>query len=118
MPSEAIYYVDYIYQGDNFNSSDLLTIANMEDLWGQNIPEPILCIEHLNITSDMITIYQKTGNTLKITLSNGVSLLKFKATDEECAKLQDFNGSYEINLVGRANKNTWMDNITAQIFID
>lgn len=118
MPDEAIYYVDYIYQGDNFNPSDLLTIADMEDLWGQNISEPLLCIEHLNITPDMITIYQKTGNTLKIILSNGVSLLKFKATDEECFTLQNFNGCYEINLVGRANKNTWMDNITAQIFID
>ena len=28
--AEPIYYVDYIYQNNNINSDDLLTIANME----------------------------------------------------------------------------------------
>jgi hypothetical protein len=30
----------------------------------------------------MVTIYKKKDNTLKITLGNGISLMKFKATDE------------------------------------
>ena len=37
MPDEAIYYVDYIYQENNINSEDILSIANMEDLWGKDM---------------------------------------------------------------------------------
>ena len=118
MNDEAIYYVDYIYQNNNINSDDLLTIANMEQLWGQNISEPLLCVEHLKVSPSMVTVYQKKDNTLKISLPNGISLMKFKATDEECQKLQNTSGYYEMNIIGRANKNEWMGNITAQIFIE
>ena len=118
MNDEAIYYVDYIYKGNNFLPEDLLTIANMEELWGKDVEEPYLCIEHLRVSADMVTVYQKKDNTLKISLPNGVSLMKFKASDEECYKLQNTNGWYELNIVGRANQNEWMGNISAQLFIE
>ena len=117
MPNEAIYYVDYIYQGKEIKSQDLLSIADMEQIWGKDVDEPYLCVEHLKVTSDMVTVYQKRDNTLKISLPNGISLMKFKATDEECQKLQNTSGYYEMNVIGRANKNEWMGNITAQLFI-
>lgn len=115
---EVTYYVDYIYEGNEISDDDILTIADMEDLWGQNVSEPLLCIEHLKISSDMVTVYQKRDNTLKISLPNGISLMKFKATDEQCQKLQNIPGYYEMNIVGRANKNEWMGNVTAQLFIE
>ena len=118
MNDEVTYYVDYIYEGNEVSDDDILTIANMEDLWGQNVSEPLLCIEHLKISSDMVTVYQKRDNTLKISLPNGISLMKFKATDEQCQKLQNIPGYYEMNIVGRANKNEWMGNVTAQLFIE
>ena len=118
MPDEAIYYVDYIYHGNNINPHDILSIANMEQLWGKDIDEPLICLENIKISSDMVTIYQKKDNTLKISLPNNISLIKFKATDEECQKLQNQGFGYlELNVVGRANKNEWMGNISPQIFI-
>ena len=116
MSNEAIYYVDYIYKNGNINLQDILSIANMQDLWGQNVSEPLLCIEGLKITENMVTVYQKKDNTLKITL-DGINLIKFKATDEECQKLQNNPGYYEINIIGRASLNQWMGNITPQILI-
>lgn len=118
MPNEAMYYVDYIYQGNAIKSDDILTIANMEDLWGKDIDEPFICVEHLKVTSDMVTVYNKKNNTLKITTPQGISLIKFKATDEECYMLQNTNGYYELNIIGRANKNEWMGNVSPQIFIE
>lgn len=116
---EATYFVDYIYQGNNVNADDLLSIASMEDLWGKDIDEPFICIEHLKVSSDMVTVYQKKDNTLKINLPNGVSLMKFKATDEECYKLQNLGfGYYEMNIVGRANRNEWNGYVNAQVFIE
>ena len=118
MPNEAMYYVDYIYQGNAIKSDDILTIANMEDLWGKDIDEPFICVEHLKVTSDMVTVYNKKNNTLKITTPQGISLIKFKATNEECYMLQNTNGYYELNIIGRANKNEWMGNVSPQIFIE
>ena len=118
MPNEAMYYVDYIYQGNNIKAEDILTIANMQDLWGKDIDEPFICVEHLKVTADMVTVYNKKNNTLKITTPQGISLIKFKATDEECYMLQNTNGYYELNIIGRANKNEWMGNVTPQIFIE
>ena len=118
MPDEAIYYVDYIYNEKDLKADDILAIADMEDLWGKDIQEPLLCIKNVNVSSDMVTVYQKKDNTLKITLSNGISLMKFKATDEECDKLQNQGFGYmELNIIGRANKNEWIGNVTPQIFI-
>ena len=76
MPNQAMYYVDYIYQGNNINPNDILTIANMQDLWGKDIDEPFICIQHLKVTSDMVTVYVKKNNTLKITTPQGILNLK------------------------------------------
>jgi len=84
MSDEAIYYVDYICRADELDPNDILTIAEMEDFWGKDIEEPYICIKGLRVSADMITIYHKKDNTLKISLPNGISLMKFKATDEEC----------------------------------
>lgn len=118
MPNEPIYYVDYIYYGNNVNSNDILTIAEMDDLWGKDVQEPLICIKGIKVSSDMVTVYQKKDNTLKISLPNGISLMKFKATDEECYKLQNQSFGYmELDIIGKANKNEWMGNISPQIFI-
>ena len=66
----------------------------------------------------MVTVYQKKDNTLKITLPNGISLIKFKASDEQCQKLQSQGFGYmELDIIGTCNKNEWKGNISPQIFI-
>ena len=116
--NEAIYYVDNIYKNCDLKPEDILEIANYENLWGKDVDEPLICIEGLKVSADMVTVYQKKDNTLKITLPNDISLIKFKATDDECYKLQNTNGYYELNIIGRANKNEWAGNVFAQILIE
>ena len=119
MKDEAIYYVDYIYDGQNINPKNILDIANLEELWGKDLDEPYVAIKNLKITPDMVTIYDKKGYTIKIQLQNNISLLKFQATEEDCEKLQTNNtGFIEINIVGRCNQNQWLGNISPQIFIE
>jgi len=50
MNDEAIYYVDYIYDGQKINPDNILEIANMEDLWGKDVDEPFIAIKNLKIT--------------------------------------------------------------------
>lgn len=117
--TEPVYYVDYIYRGADINPQDILTISNLKNLWGKDLDEPYVAIESLKIDKSMVTIYRKKGNTLKITLPNNISLMKFNITDEECEIFENFNGAYlELNIVGKCNQNEWMGNVSAQIFLE
>ena len=119
MSSEPVYYVDYIYNGADVAPSDILSISGLNNLWGKDMDEALIAIKDIKISSSMITVYRKTTNTLKITLPNKVSLMKFNATDEECDRLQNQTGAYiQLEIVGKCNTNEWMGNITPQVFIE
>lgn len=118
MSSEPTYMVDYIYQGEQVNPQNILDIANLDDLWGKDMDEPFICIEHLKVTKDMVTLMSPDKKpTLKITLPNKVSLIKFGSSQEEYEKFLS-TGYKEFNIIGRCNKNEWNGYITPQIFIE
>ena len=119
MQDEAIYYVDYIFEGQDCNPQIILDIANMSEYWGMGMDEPLVAINKLKVTKDMVNIYRKTTNTIKISLNNGMSIMKFNADEELCEKLTDKNTGYmELDIVGKCNQNEWMGNITPQIFVE
>lgn len=119
MSDEAIYYVDYIFEGQNCSPQVILDIADMSDYWGTELDEALVAVNKLKVTKDMVDIYRKTTNTIKISLNNGVSIMKFDADEELCDKLTTNNTGYiELDIVGKCNKNEWNGNITPQIFIE
>ena len=114
-----IYYVDYIYNGNNFDPIDILTIGGMNNLWGKDMNEVLITIENLKISKDMINVYRKTSNTLKITLQNKVNLMLFNADDELCEYFENNEYAYvSINIVGTCHINEYFGNVTPQIFIE
>ena len=117
MSAEPIYLVDYIYKGVHVKGEDILNIAEMDDLWGKDVDEPWIVLEDVPVSKDMVTVYAKKDNTLKITLPNGITLMKFKATEEE-KEIFSFTGSKTMNIVGKCNKNEYMGRVTPQIFIE
>ena len=118
MTDQAMYYVDYIYNGQNVDPHAILEIANLEDLWGKDMDEPFVAIEHLKVTPDMVTIYDKRGYTLRVSLPDHVSLLKFRATELDCQKFQQNNTGYiQVNIIGRCNKDDYNGFQYPQIFI-
>lgn len=115
---EAVYYVDYIYDGYNVNPKHILEIANLEELWGKDMDEPFIALEGLKITKDMLTLMSPDKKpTLKITLPNKVSLIKFNSSQEEYESLLSQQGYIEVNIVGTCNKNEWGNNVYPQILI-
>ena len=119
MPEEPIYYVDYIYDNLQVSPEDILSIAELEDLWGKDMPESLIAIRNVKVSADMVTVYHKKDNTLKITLPNKISIMKFRASEDLCDMLQNNNpGYYIFDIVGTCNKNEWMGNISPQIFIE
>ena len=120
MESEAKYYVDKIYDGTELQMvQDIADIATLEDIWGKDVDEPLVAIMNLRITSDMVEIYEKKTNTLKITLPNGVNIMKFFATDEDCDLFKYENkGFITVNIVGKCNLNEWNGYYTSQVFCE
>lgn len=118
MPTEPVHYVDYIYQNTNVNADQILEIADLGDIWGKDIDESFVAIDGLKITSEMVTVYRKKNNTLKITLLNKLSVMLFNAPDDLCEKLENTQGYVEMDIVGKANKNEYMGWVTPQIFIE
>ena len=119
MSDEPIYYVDYIFEKDSVDKQVILDIAEMDEYWGTEVEEALVAISKLKVTKDMVEIYQKKNNTIKISLPNGISIMKFDASEELCDKLTTANTGYvEMDIVGKCNKNEWMGNVTPQIFIE
>ena len=55
--------------------------------------------------------------TLKIMLPNGTSLIKFKSSQEEYESLQS-TGFFNLNVVGRCERNIWNGRVSPQIIIE
>lgn len=112
------YKVDFIHSANDIRPKEILELGNMKDLWGQNVDEPLIAVEHLSITKDMITLMSRDRNpTLKIQLSNGVTCIKFKSSEEELESLFSENGCVTINLVGKAEVNKYFNSVTPQLII-
>lgn len=115
---EPSYNVDFIFNNE-INEQAILKIASMKNLWGQDIDEPYVAIENLKITKNNIQLLSRDKNpTLKITLPNGISLIKFKSSIEEYENLYSETGYNSVNIIGRCEKNIWNGNVSAQIIIE
>ena len=119
MPEEPIYYVDYAYSGAEVNPQHILDIADLDYLWGKDIDEPFIAIKNLKMSKDMINLMSPNNKpTLKITLPNKVSLIKFGSNEDEFNTLYPGEGYVELNIVGRCNKNSWNGYVYPQIYIE
>ena len=113
------YKVDFIFNGGDFKGKDIIEIANLKSLWGQGVEEPYIVIEHINVYKDNLQLMSKDKSpTLKITLPNGTSLIKFKSSNEEYEKLYSELGCVTINVVGRCEQNIWNGIVNPQITIE
>jgi single-stranded DNA-specific DHH superfamily exonuclease len=119
MSDEAIYYVDYIFKGQDVDGSVILTIADMDDYWGTELDEALVAIEGLKVTASMVDVYRKATNTIKISLNNGISIMKFNADEELCDKLTTNNTGYmKMDIIGKCNKNEYNGVASPQIYIE
>ena len=113
------YKVDFIFYGDDFRGNDIVEIAELKSLWGQGVEEPLVAIEHINIhNGNVVLMSPDKSPTLKITLPNGTSLIKFKSSQEEYEKLHSETGCITINVVGKCERNIWNGIVSPQIIIE
>lgn len=113
----ATYQVDFAYESNDFKASDIIEIASLKSIWGKDVDESLIAIKNIKITKDNITLMSRDRNpTIKITLPNKVSLIKFKSSEEEFETLLS-DGCVTIDIVGACAINEWNGSISAQVLI-
>ena len=117
------YRVDFIWDANEINKyqDDIMEIGELSDIWGQGLKEPYIAIENIKINKNNIILMSPDKKpTLKITLPNGLTLIKFKSSQEEFDLLQPASedNCVLINIVGTCNLNEWLGNINPQIIIE
>lgn len=100
---------------DNDLETLIVDICSHGGIYGQNNSEPYIHITDINFTSADVQVMGKGADTVKIT-KNGVAYMKFKATKliEDLKKYKEI----KMEVVGRANLNSWGGRVTPQIFIE
>ena len=112
--------VDFIWHSYDFTGQDIVDLASLNMIWGQEIEKPYIALENLVIQPSNVSLMSRDKNpTLKIDLANGVSLIKFRSSEEEFDNLtRNPSGSVSINVIGTCKVNEWNGIISPQIEIE
>lgn len=114
---EPVYWVDFVWTKNEIDSQTILDIANAKEYWGQEIPEPYICLKDINLASINIQALSWDKHpTLKLHLDNGIDIMKFKSSDEELQNMEAANtvGTF----ICRAAINEWNGRITPQLIVE
>lgn len=115
--NKLIYRVDGVYTDKSLNEDLVKMISTYNDLWGNELDEPLFAIENINIPSK--DIFFNEGKTQKnITfLYNGIKFYKFKATKDEYAEIIK-NENNKFTFIGKFNCYEKNGYIYSQIVIE
>lgn len=115
------YKVDFVWNSNNFNSKDIIDLAGLNNICGQGVSQPYVVIERLEINKYNTNLYSRDKNpTLRIALTNGVSLIQFGFNPEEYDALMELSEKRNvyIDIVGTASINEYQGKIYGQIKIE
>ena len=113
---ENIYAVDFERESYETDIKDIIfDLVKYIDYYGQQCSEPLIAVKDLIVRQNDIQCIGRNKDTLKIE-KNGIVYIKFfaRALIEELAQ---YGNEMKITVVGTANVNEWMGNVTPQIFI-
>ena len=113
---ETVYSVDFEREAYETDIKDIIfDLVKYTDYYGQQCSEPLIAVKDIVVRQNDIQCIGKNKDTLKIE-KNGIVYIKFFARSL-IEKISQYGDEMRITIVGTANINEWMGNITPQIFI-
>lgn len=114
---EPVYWVDYIWSMEESDPQKIIDMGGF-DIYGQGLPESMIAVHDIDLDKCNLQLMglDKGRPTLKITLPNGISCIKFGSSQKEFDKFN--SGNTLATIVGKPQKNEWMGNISAQIIVE
>lgn len=97
------YDIDLEYENNDLLNGDIIDIAECEDLWGQNVEEPLILIKNVTVNKDNIFLYKE--KVLKIENQNGISFVNLSSNQEEFDALYPNDGYVNLNIIGTCSIN-------------
>jgi single-stranded-DNA-specific exonuclease len=117
---EQLYMVDFIFDVSELTDSIIYEIANYNDIWGQNLKEPLILINNVKVTKNALRFMGSNGRTMRIDIPNSkISFIKFFIKDEEKEELDPAeNGYLLLDIIGTFQKNVFNGYTSPQIQIE
>jgi single-stranded-DNA-specific exonuclease len=114
---KTYYDVDFFRKGYAKDLPLLIEdIGEHGDLWGQGNSQPLIYVSNILVSKKDIKVIGKNKNTVKIT-NNSVTYMFFRAEDLVEKLLHTHRETFEFDIVGTANINTYNGITTDQIFV-
>ena len=113
-------YCDFILDAYDMDYEFIKTIDDYKWVWGQQVEEPIVAIENIEISTDDCIVMSKNQDTVAF-MYGGVKYCKFKCSedDELLMFARGLSDEYAtLNVVGKCSINEYKGNYTAQVIID
>lgn len=112
---ENVYDVDFErYASDADIKNLIMDLDKYDNVWGTSNDEPLIHIRGINLDRNNVQIIGAKKDTLRFTI-NDVTYIQFHAKQ----LIEDLKRypSFSLEIVGKANVNTWHGFCTPQIFI-
>ena len=113
--NEGVYSVDFVKNTTDDIASLIMEIGENNNLWAKGNEEPYIVIKDIVLDPSEVQTMGGNKDTAKFKVG-GVDFLKFKDLDfiEKLKSMKEI----KITVLGRANVNNFMGNITPQMFIE
>lgn len=113
------YSVDLELDYQDLKDLDVFNIASYNDMWGQELDEPLIAIKNVPLKEGTISFLGTNQKTMRIVLDGKkTTLIKFNASDELKSLANPDGGILYATIIGKCNLNHYMGNVTPQIFIE
>lgn len=114
------YFVDLILDWNKINDNEIFNIASYNDIWGQQLDEPLIAFINIPVSSNNIAFLGSNERTLRISHpERKTNMIKFNLKDSEKALLAPPDGGYlNLTVIGKCDLNHYMGNATPQIKIE
>lgn len=113
------YFVDLILDWNKLSDNEIFNIASYNDIWGQQLNEPMIAFTNIPVTKDNIAFLGSNERTLRITLpEKRTNMIKFNIKDAEKTLLDPGEGVLTMTVIGKCELNHYMGNATPQIKIE
>lgn len=111
--ADPIYRVDYSFTEVDVDNQKIIDIGGLNDFWGQDMDRAYVAIR-FKITDSNFAVMK--SNTLKITLQNGLSIIKFGGTEEDINTFTT-EGFVEVQAYCECRINEWNDHEYPQLIM-
>lgn len=110
--NEKVYMVDYIFDSNELDISNLILSIGSTDIWGIGVEMPLIVVEKIKLHRKDISLMK--NDSMKF-IHNDVTYTIFK-NPQACMDFTEFD-VIEVDVCGKANVNEWAGRTIPQLFI-